>query len=385
MKLTFRLRLALMFCGMFLLAGLALTAINYSLLRFGLENRPSPPPRLNASQPRDVRPVQLDRRPVTPQGVLRQQISYQALNLLVSQSLLILVLLTIPVFALAYLIAGWLLKPLQRVTETARDLSEHNLSKRLQLQGPKDELRELADTFDTMLERLERTFGAMKQFSANAAHELRTPLTLIRTEIEVTLADPNASNTELRQMADNISIASQRADRLVNSLLMLARSQGQAPNLEPIELNTLVSDVLLREQNQLSQAQLELRSDIQACYTQGDAVLLEHLVHNLISNAIKYNTPMGWIEFNLFSSGDTVTLRVSNSGQLVPPGSVNALFEPFRRLGTARTQSDRGVGLGLAIVQAIVAAHNGTIKAVARTKGGLDVTITFPSDSHIIF
>jgi signal transduction histidine kinase len=383
--LTFRLKLALVYCAMFLLAGTVLLALNYSLLRYGLEHRPAPPPRPKVNnqmreKPKSQAPAY--NRPVTPQGILRQQIFNQTLNLLVSQSVLALAILTIPVFVLAYLIAGWSLKPLRRVTETARTLSEHNLEHRLRLNGPKDELQELADTFDTMLERLETTFRSMKQFSANAAHELRTPLTVIQTEVEVTLADPEASNAELRQMGENVQIASQRADRLVNSLLLLARSQGQQPHLEPIGLNELVLEVLEGKKSQIRQANLELRTQLQPSITEGDRLLLEQLIDNLLENAIKYNVPTGWIELNTFSNHYFVRIQVRNSGQVVPPKMVNTLFEPFKRLGVARTRSERGVGLGLAIVQAIVVAHHGTIQAIAQTSGGLEVRIDLPLASR---
>jgi signal transduction histidine kinase len=222
----------------------------------------------------------------------------------------------------------------------------------------------------------------MKQFSANAAHELRTPLTVIQTEVEVTLADPEASNAELRQMGENVQIASQRADRLVNSLLLLARSQGQQPHLEPIGLNELVLEVLEGKKSQIRQANLELRTQLQPSITEGDRLLLEQLIDNLLENAIKYNVPTGWIELNTFSNHYFVRIQVRNSGQVVPPKMVNTLFEPFKRLGVARTRSERGVGLGLAIVQAIVVAHHGTIQAIAQTSGGLEVRIDLPLASR---
>lgn len=279
-----------------------------------------------------------------------------------------------------YLLATQALRPIARLTQTARALSTDNLDQRINLAGPDDELRELADTFDEMLARLDSAFDSQRLFVANASHELRTPLSVIRTELEVTLSDPDADPVELRRMGGVVATATERAQRLVASLLTLARLQavggGALEVDEPVDLAAIVPGAISAVQAEAEEKGIRVETEIESAVTSGDPRLIERLVGNLVENAIRHNVPDGWLRITTGQSNERVWLHVANGGAVVT-GDVNALFEPFRRGGRVRTAT-RGAGLGLAIVRMIVDAHHGKLQAAAPPFGGLSVRVELP-------
>ncbi len=280
---------------------------------------------------------------------------------------------------LAWVITGQVLRPLHDVTAAARRLSAESLDERLRLPGPRDEVAELADTFDAMLDRLEAAFQSQRRFVANASHELRTPLAVVRTEVEVTLADPAADTAELRRMAAVIRDATLRAQQLVDGLLVLARSEGGALRArEPADLAILAGAALRIVTPEARSRGLRVSTQITPALTVGDPALLERVVGNLVENAVRHNLSGGWVEVCTAAVGSQATLQVRSSGEVIAPESVTALFEPFHRGGTARTSHD-GAGLGLSIVRAVVTAHAGTVHAEPVPGGGLAVTVHLPA------
>ena len=279
---------------------------------------------------------------------------------------------------LAWVLTGQVLRPLHDVTATARRLSVESLDERLQLPGPRDEVADLADTFDAMLDRLQAAFDAQRRFVANASHELRTPLAVVRTEVEVTLGDPTADERELRRMASVIREAALRAQQLVDGLLMLARTEGSSLRArEPVDLATLTATALRIVEPEGRARGLRMNAQTIPAPTVGDPALLERVVGNLVENAVRHNVEGGWIRVCTSVTDQQATLQVSGSGETVDPAAVDSLFEPFHRGGVARTSRD-GAGLGLSIVRAVVRAHGGTVQAAAVSGGGLTVTVHLP-------
>ena len=256
-----------------------------------------------------------------------------------------------------YLLARQALRPIARVTRTARQLSTETLDQRIGLGGPDDELRELADTFDEMLARLDAAFDGQRLFVANASHELRTPLSVIRTEIDVTLSDPAASSEELRRMGHVALAATERAQRLVGSLLTLARLQsggrGDLEVHEPVDLAALVPAVLDSVETEAKDRSISVEIETSPARTLGDPRLLERLIGNLVENAVRHNVTGGWLRVTCGAADARVWLHVANGGQVIAPADVDLLFEPFRRGGKVRTAT-RGSGLGLSIVHTLV-------------------------------
>jgi signal transduction histidine kinase len=291
---------------------------------------------------------------------------------LVMYSLIGLVGVTVLAAAAGWIVAGRILRPVRRLTAAARAASEQNLSQRIALQGPRDELRELADTFDTMLERLDRAFTSQRQFIANASHELRTPLTVMRTAMDVVLAKPEPTCDELVSMTAEVRQAVDRAERLIDALLVLARNEQARALVDPLDLATVAEDAL---EGRIADGVTTITRLDEAPVT-GDAVLLERLVTNLIDNAERYNVEGGTVEISTTAHDDTSVLRVINTGAPVPADSVEHLFLPFTRLDD-RIRHD-GFGLGLTLVSSIAAVHGGTVAAAAVPTGGLDISVRLP-------
>jgi signal transduction histidine kinase len=281
----------------------------------------------------------------------------------------------------AYAVAGRALRPLHNVTATAQRLGEETMDQRIRYSGADDEVAELARTFDAMLDRLAAAFESQKRFVANASHELRTPLAVMRTEIDVTLSDDEADVAEYRRMAKVVRNASERANGLVDALLVLARSEAQSGRRlvrkVPADLATSVYNALSAVRAEAERMKLDVSTDLQAAPVVGDPSLLDRLAGNLIENAIRYNHLMGRLWLRTSSVDGQARLVVGNTGYEVEPGDVPGLFEPFRRGGWERTGS-RGSGLGLSIVRAVCDAHGGTVSAVAQPGGGLEVTVSLP-------
>ncbi|GAB3299456.1 HAMP domain-containing protein [Epidermidibacterium keratini] len=283
--------------------------------------------------------------------------------------------------AAGYIIAARALGPIADVTATARRISGGSLDERIALGGARDELRDLADTFDAMLDRLDRSFDAQRRFVSNASHELRTPLSVIRTEVDVTLSDPDAPPDELRRMGEVVRDATDRAGSLVESLLALARIEAQVQNgldnIEDVELADAVPRAVHAVGPEAEAAGVTLHPDAGAAPVRGDVHLLEQLVANLLSNAVRHNTAGGQAWVSTRTDGRWVVLSVSNTGQQLDESSVTELLRPFKRAAD-RTAAE-GTGLGLSIVDAIVRAHQGSIALTARPEGGLEVVVRLPA------
>ncbi|HET7243360.1 MAG TPA: HAMP domain-containing sensor histidine kinase [Streptosporangiaceae bacterium] len=280
---------------------------------------------------------------------------------------------------------GWavsrrVLRPLTAVTTAAQAASQENLGQRLALAGPPDELKELADTFDAMLARLEAAFASQRRFVANASHELRTPLTEMRTLIDVTTAKPAAS-TGLEPALAAIGAAVDKSAELIEALLTLARSDSGPGPAELVDLPTAVEDAIDLIGPAAKASQIQIGTALQDAQVTGDRVLLERLVSNLIDNAVKHNVTGGWVRASTKTGTGIAEITVSNGGEHIPPDQVPGLFEPFRRL-SGRTSNQPGSGLGLSIVASVARAHSGHAKAYARPDGGLDVQITLPATTN---
>jgi signal transduction histidine kinase len=285
------------------------------------------------------------------------------------------------------LLAGWVLAgqalhPVSRVTATARRLSTDTLDERIGMTGPNDEVKQLADTFDAMLARLRAGFDAQRRFVANASHELRTPLTVMRTEVDVALSDPAASAAELRRMGEAVRAATERADRLVDALLVLASSQAQAEQglrvREPVDLADLVGRAVATVAAEADRRCLAVTVRAEPATVLGDLALLDRLVGNLAENAVRHNVDGGWLTVHCGRRADGCWLAVRNSGPAVDPVTADDLFTPFHRGGLARTAGP-GAGLGLSIVRAVAAAHGGTVRAEPLPTGGLAVSLVLPA------
>jgi signal transduction histidine kinase len=269
------------------------------------------------------------------------------------------------------------LRPVRQMTATAKQLSESNLHERIALDGPEDELKELADTFDEMLGRLERAFDAQRRFVANASHELRTPLAINRTLLEVQLSDP-AAPPEVAQLGRTLLATNERSEQLVEGLLLLARSENEIVDRKPVDLAEVASRALDQVREGAQAKDVELREELSPVVVQGNGVLLERIALNLMQNAVLYNVPDGWVEVITQRQQGQALLVVSNTGPVVPAYEVDNLFEPFRRLRTERTGSEKGVGLGLSIARSVARAHGGGITAEPREGGGLVMRVTLP-------
>jgi signal transduction histidine kinase len=306
---------------------------------------------------------------------VRRQLETAALNQIAAQSGAALAVMALVSIGLGWLVAGRVLRPLAAITATARRLEGSTLHERLHFQGPQDELKELADTFDQMLGRLDAAFETQRRFVANASHELRTPLAIARTEVDVALADPDTAPDELRAMAGRVLEANQRSERLIEGLLTLARSERQLRAREPVDLSVAAADALEVAAREVERLGLRVSRMLGAAPVAGDRALLERLVANLVENAVRHNRPGGWVEVDTGRAGPLAVVRVANGGPPIPPDQVATLFEPFRRLEADRTGSDRGAGLGLSIVKAVAAAHGGRATARPLEDGGLEVTV----------
>ena len=315
-------------------------------------------------------------------GQWQRQLVDAASQELLVKGLLALVAISMVGVAGAYLVAGRALRPLHQVTATARRLGEATLDERIGWSGADDEVAELAETFDAMLDRISGAFETQKRFVANASHELRTPLAVMRTEIDVTLSDDDADLAEYRRMAGVVRDASERANGLVDALLVLARSEAQTgrrlARRAESDLAIGTANALSAVSREVERIGLKVHTSLRPAPVIGDPGLLDRLAGNLVENAVRYNHLHGRIWVRTGTDGERSWLVVGNTGFEVAPADVPGLFEPFRRGGQERTGA-RGSGLGLSIVRAVSDAHGGTVKAVAQPGGGLEVTVTLPS------
>ncbi len=304
----------------------------------------------------------------------------ETLDRLVVQSAWALGLMALGSVGLGWVMAGRVLRPLQHITGAARRLSEENLHERIALEGPDDELKELAGTFDSMLARLDAAFDAQRRFAANAAHELRTPMAIVRTEVDVALADPDASVDELRAMGAEVLRAIDRTRGLLDGLLVLARSDRGIELRHPVDLAEVAAGAAGQVAGDAEAGGRTVSLDVARAPVRGDPSLLQRLGDNLLDNAVRHNEPGGWATVRTGQTSGRSRLVVANGGPVVDPAEVEALFEPFRRGTAERTGSVAGAGLGLSIVRSVATAHGGTATATARPEGGLEVMVGLPAD-----
>jgi signal transduction histidine kinase len=277
-----------------------------------------------------------------------------------------------------WLIAGRLLRPLRTITATARDISASNLNRRLGLDGRDDEFAELGETLDGLFGRLEASFESQRRFVANASHELRTPLTAERALLQVALADPDATTDTLRSACEQVLALEDHQEHLIEALLTLATSEGGIAQWEPFDLATVAWHVVTVRREDAARRGVHIETSLTAAPTAGDPRLAESLVANLVDNAIRHNREGGRAELSTAAAAGRATLRVRNTGTVIPPELLGRMFQPFGRAGGERVSRTGGHGLGLAIVQAIARAHGATLTPQAQPGGGLDVEVTFP-------
>jgi signal transduction histidine kinase len=277
-----------------------------------------------------------------------------------------------------WLVAGRMLRPLREITAAARDISVSNLHERLAMHGPDDELKELGDTFDSLLGRLDTAFRSQRQFIANASHELRTPLTLERTLLEAALADPSPTSQTWRSACERALAAGQQQERLIDALLTLARSEAGAGRHEPLDLAAITGQILADHQAAAQAQALRLSASLGAAPAKGSPPLIERLITNLVDNAIRHNIPSGHVAVTTRTSHGHATLSVRNTGPLVPATETDRIFQPFHQLDANRSRRNGGFGLGLSIVQAVAAAHAADVTVRVRPEGGLEITVRFP-------
>jgi signal transduction histidine kinase len=387
---TVRLRLTLLYSLLFLAAGAVLLAITYLLERSfpsGFFDKPSSAsPSLPGSKSLGgYTPKGPEAKPDGPTPQEARELKAQALaahafdmHRLLTGSGIALAIMAVLAVALGWLVAGRILRPLRTMTTATRRISELNLHERLALPGPGDEIKDLADTIDGLLHRLEAAFDAQRRFVANASHELRTPLTLNRALLEVTLTNPDATADDLRVMGHELIAAGEQQEQLIEALLTLATSARGLERHEPFDLSQITADVLLGPHPEIGQFGLDMQTAITPAPTTGDPRLARRLVANLIDNALRHNVTGGHITIATRTESGQAILAVGNSGPIIPQDHIDRLFQPFQRLRGDRANHPDGHGLGLSIVQSIAAAHGAVLTAHTRADGGLHVEVRFP-------
>jgi signal transduction histidine kinase len=387
---TIRVRLTLLYAGAFFLAGAALVMIMYFYLGQALDRQLTA--RIGITE---HVPVQVPSEPGSPQVAHEAQQELRAqfqqdrddtLDSMLVASLVALGVVGVVAGGCGWLLARRALHPLQQITATARRVAERSLHERIALDGPHDEIKDLADTFDAMLERLDRSFDSQRRFVANASHELRTPLTLNRTLIEVALDDPQAHES-LRQLGGTLLAVNQRHERLIDGLLTLASSEQRIIDPVPVNLADIARHITTQSHAAAHTAHIDISTHLQPAPITGDPLLLERLTQNLLDNAIRYNLPEnGQVTVTTDMVDHNARLTVENTGPPVPHYEIQNLFEPFRRLPTTERLADstttstrRGAGLGLSIVRSVAHAHGGDVHASPRDDGGLTVQVRLPA------
>jgi signal transduction histidine kinase len=389
-----RLRLTLVYSGLFLLAGAVLLAVTYGLVAQSLNT--SLPAAVSA--PSGSYLAQADKAcegtAGGPDAVAKCKAEAQeslrkatetstafqrdrTLTRLLYYSLGALAVVAAVSAWLGWIVAGRALRPVHAITAAARAASEENLGERIALAGPDDELKELADTFDAMLARLDAAFGSQRRFVASASHELRTPLTVMRAAIDVTLAKPGRTLAQLEAMAAEVRAAVDRAEALIEALLTLARSDRGAGPREQLDVAVLAEDALDAAAPAIRARPVAVEAALQPGLAWGDPVLVERLVTNLVDNAVRHNVPDGWVQVATGTRGGMAFIEVANGGEPIPAEAVPSLFEPFRRL-SERAGPPNGTGLGLSIVRSVTLAHRGQVTARSRPAGGLEVSVLLP-------
>ncbi|MFK0119929.1 sensor histidine kinase [Streptomyces sp. NPDC090994] len=413
-RLTLRARLTLTYGGLFLLGGILLLGVTYALLgqRLGTTTAKVLSLTPTATRPQTATAAPSARNSTAPGGTQnrafvggqateppprgadlddwlddeRERWRAEATTSLLTQGGIALGVVGCAAAGLGWVVAGRVLAPLHRVTDTARRIAsapaaDRGLHERIALSGPRDEVKDLADTFDTMVERLDRSFDGQRRFVANASHELRTPLTLNRALVEMAMHRPAAS-ADVRRLGEDLLEINARHERLISGLLLLAGSENEIAERRPVDLADLLAHVVAQTAPEAGRARVTVTARAGEAVAHGDALLLERLVYNLVENGIRHNAgDDGWVRVvSRVYDEQRVELAVSNTGPPVPAFEVPMLFEPFRRLGTDRVVTGKGAGLGLSIVRAVARAHGGEVTARPRAAGGLTVRVTLPRE-----
>jgi signal transduction histidine kinase len=361
-----RLRFTLLYGVLFLLSGVGLLAIVFGSMRASRtapSNLPVPPPSVDAR----IHALQME---------LSQAHNTQSRQLLVGSAIALAVMVVVSI-VVGHVIAGRVLRPLRTMTATTRRISADNLHERLAVPGPADEVKDLADTIDELLERLEGAFTAQRRFIANASHELRTPLATMRASLDVALAKPAPIPAQTVALTDRIRTELDQVDRLLEGFLVLARTQHALPDRATFSFGDVVAEALEARAADLATLTTEEVITHEDTWVRGSRTLCRRMVDNVIDNAIRHNQAEGWIVVSV-TAGDMQRLIVESGGPVLDEEQVAQLAQPFRRLGADRTSSDGGTGLGLSIVAAIASAHGGTLELRARPEGGLRVGIALP-------
>ena len=387
LRLTVRTRLTLLYAGLFAVCGAIVVAVSYTLVAglgaSGQGQGQQPSPSDLAGFAAQCRSAEMSVRP-NPHVLAKCALYFQlqgaqgqrdlTLSYLLQYSLITLAVVIALAAILGWIFSGRTLRPVHQITAAARAASEHNLSGRVAPTGPRDELRELAETFDDMLGRLQAAFEGQQRFIANASHELRTPLAVMRATVDVVLGNPDSTPGDLRAMAADIRTAVDHAEHLIGALLILARNERGLTVHEEVDLATVAEDVL---DTAAGLGDRRVHATLEPAVISGDPVLAQHLIANLVDNAIRYNIAAGDIWISTRTMAGRSQLTVANTGPVISPVDASRIFQPFERLSD-RT-SHEGFGLGLAIVASIAAIHDGTATARPRDDGGLSVTVTIPS------
>jgi signal transduction histidine kinase len=386
---TARLRLTFLYGGLFLACGAILLAVSYVLVKQAIS-----PPAGNISEagyskiqieiPAGLITVHRGSQTLTPGQVhllmrtLGKAISTSDLRQVLTDAPVALAIVTVVALALGWLAAGRVLRPLATITAAARRISASNLHQRLALRGPDDELKALGDTLDELFARLEAAFDAQRHFAANASHELRTPLTRERALLQVALDDPATTAETWRGVAAEVLASNAEQESLIEALLALASGEGGLGQREPVDLAAITGEILRARRPGFGRQGVHVEAGLRPAALDGDPLLTERLVANLVDNAVRHNIAGGHVEISTATRDGRAVLTVANTGPAIPPEAVGRLFQPFLRLGGRRVHHDNGHGLGLAIVRAIAAAHGASITAHARRGGGLAIDVTFP-------
>lgn len=374
-----RLRLTALYGGLFLVCGASLLVITYLLVSHSTGHRP--PGRVISGRPfaaalgRGVRTVDI--------GEIVAALRYQNhvdLHQLLIESTIALVAMAALSVALGWVVAGRVLAPLRTITARTRRISEQSLHERLALPGPRDELRELADTIDGLLARLEAAFDAQRRFVANVSHELRTPLAMMRTRLDVAVAKPDGVPPQTQALDAGLRKDLARAEALLESFLVLARAQhGVVTEGTIVSLDQLVIDAISSRHAQIAEQHIDVRTTLGRVDVAGSETLLARMVENVIENSVRHNHRQGTVDIVCENTGGAARLVVESGGPVLDQQRVARLAQPFQRLGAERTGSSNGHGLGLSIVAAVADAHGGALELHARPQGGLRVQITLPA------
>jgi signal transduction histidine kinase len=399
---TIRLRLTAVYSVLFIICGAALLAITYVLVehatagnfaytspngmivagRLGGSPPPSgatPTPNVQTNGGGALSPQQIQALDRQLRALAANQHAHVMRELLLYSGIALAVMAVVAIM-LGWLVAGRVLRPLRTITEAANEISATNLHERLALAGPTDELKRLGDTIDNLLARLEGAFDAQRRFVANASHELRTPLTVVRALLQMTLTDPHATIDTFRSACREVVAIGEHQDRLIEALLVLARSERGLDHRERLDLADVTDTVLTALHPKADYLGLHVHASTKPAPIDGDIRLTEQLVTNLIDNALGHNIIGGRVEIATGTRAGHSFLSVANTGPVVPPDQVPRLLQAFQRLGPESTRHDEdGLGLGLSIIQAIATAHDATLTAQARPNGGLHIEVSFPS------